>query len=329
MKALVTGGGGFLGTRICQMLRERGEEVVALGRNDYPHLQRQDIPTIRADLRDGDAINQACQGMDVVFHAGAVAGVWGKRETFWDINVGGTRNVIAACRSNGVPRLVFTSSPSAVAGAEDCCNVSESIEYPKRFLAHYPETKAAAEKDVLAANDDHLQTVALRPHLVWGPGDPHLFPRVVSRAKKGRLMQIGDGTNLVDITFVDNAVEAHLLACDALQKGAACAGKPYFISQGEPVRLWSWLADVLRRADLPVPKRRISYKMAKRLGAFSEWSYGLLGIEKEPLLTRFVVAQMATSHYFDISAARSDLGYKARISTSDGIGQLVEYLKQL
>ncbi|MFQ5591575.1 MAG: NAD-dependent epimerase/dehydratase family protein, partial [Phycisphaerae bacterium] len=251
MKALVTGGGGFLGTAIARALHARGDSVLALGRHDYPQLERLGIRTVRANLCDADAVSGACAGMDVVFHAGALTGIWGPRRAFWETNVTGTKNVIGACRTHGVKKLVYTSSPSVVFGARALNGVNESQPYPRRFLAAYPRSKAAAEQMVLASNDPSLATVALRPHLIWGPGDPHLIPRVIERARKGRLVQVGDGKTLVDICYVDNAARAHLLAADALEPGAKCAGRAYFISQGEPVALWPWLNHILGSLAIP------------------------------------------------------------------------------
>ncbi|MCP4592311.1 MAG: NAD-dependent epimerase/dehydratase family protein, partial [bacterium] len=245
MRALVTGGGGFLGSAIARMLHGRGDEVTVLGRNRYPHVEREGIRGIQGDLRDPKAVERAAVGMDVVFHVGAIAAVWGPRSLFWDTNVGGTRNVLAACRAAGVSRLVYTSTPSVVFGRGDLCGVDESTPYPDKYLAHYPASKAIAEREVLAANGPELSTVALRPHLIWGPGDPHLIPRVLDRAARGRLVQIGDGRNQIDITYIDNAAEAHVLAADRLRPGAACAGRAYFISQGNPVALWPWLGEIL------------------------------------------------------------------------------------
>lgn len=322
MKALVTGGGGFVGTRIAQMLIERGDDVLVLGRSRYPHHDAAGIATVQADLRDAGAVARACAGVDVVFHAGGLTGVWGKRNTFHDINVGGTSNVIEACRRNGVGRLVFTSSPSVVFGTDDICGADESRPYPARYLAVYPETKAEAERAVLAANGPGLSTVAIRPHLVWGPGDSNLIPRVLARARAGRFLQVGDGKNLVDITYIDNAAEAHLLAADVLAPGSPCAGRAYFISQGEPVSFWPWINGVLAAVGVPQVSKAISYKKAHRIGATLEFVYRCLRIQKEPIMTRFVASQLAKSHYFNISAARRDLGYVPRISTEEGVRRL-------
>lgn len=323
MKALVTGGGGFLGGRIVAMLHARGDEVTALGRRKYPHLTENGIATLQADLRDADAMAEACRGMDVVFHVAAATDLWGKRKPIWEINVDGTRNVIAGCRRHGVRRLVFTSTPSAVFGKQALCGVDESQPYPARHLAHYQASKAAAERLVTQANGDGLVTVTLRPHLVWGPGDPHLVPRIIERARRGKLIQVGDAGTRVDITYIDNAAEAHLLACDALTAQAACAGRVYFISQGEPVMLWKWLGELLERVGAPPITRSISYGMARAIGAVNERVCGLLFPDREPSMTRFLAAQLGKSHYFDISAARRDLGYVPRISTAEGMERLI------
>ncbi len=322
MKALVTGGGGFLGSRISRMLRERGDEVTVLGRSVYPQLETVGIRTIRGDVRDAAVVRAACQNVDTVFHCAAKAGVWGPRREYLSINVGGTRNVLDACRANGVSKLVYTSTPSVVFGKDDLCGVDESQPYPDGYLAAYPETKAAAERMVLAANGPHLATIALRPHLIWGPGDPHLIPRVLDRARRGRLVRVGDGRNLVDITYVENAALAHVLAADVLGPGGRCAGKAYFLSQGEPVCLWSWIDTILAAAGLPRVTRSVSFRTAYLAGAAMEVLYRSLWLATEPPMTRFVATQLAKAHYFNISAARVDIGEFVRVTAAVGVERL-------
>jgi nucleoside-diphosphate-sugar epimerase len=323
MKVLVTGGGGFLGSNLCRKLLTEGFDVLAVGRRRYPELEAQGIECRVVDLRDGAAVDDACRHQDVVFHVGAMAGIWGPRRQFWETNVDGTRHVIDACRRHNVGRLVYTSSPSVVFGEEELCGVTESQPYPSSYLATYPETKALAERMVLDANGPALTTVALRPHLIWGPGDPHLLPRVVDRARRGQLRQVGDGRNLVDIIYIDNAVEAHTLAAAALNPQAACAGRAYFISQGEPVLLWPWLNDILVRVGVQPVHRSVSYSAARRVGAVLEFAYRLGRLRAEPKMTRFLAAQLAKSHYFDISAARQDLGYYPKVSTATGVQRVI------
>jgi nucleoside-diphosphate-sugar epimerase len=323
MRALITGGGGFLGGHIARLLHERGDEVVAVGRRAYPLLERMGAGTIQADLRNPDAIARACEGIDCVFHVGALVGIWGRRADYWRTNVEGTRNVIEGCRRHGVRKLVYTSSPSVVFDEGELCGVDESQPYPLRYLAAYPETKAAAERLVLAANGPTLATIALRPHLIWGPGDPHLIPQVVSQARERRLVQVGEGTSRVDITYIDNAAEAHVRAADALGPSAPCAGRAYFVSQGEPVLLWPWLNDILSAVGVPAVTRSISYRTAYWLGAVLEAAHRAVGSRRQPWMTRFLATQLSKSHYFDISAARRDLGYQPTIPTSEGLRRLL------
>ncbi|RME37786.1 MAG: NAD-dependent epimerase/dehydratase family protein, partial [Planctomycetota bacterium] len=318
----------FLGEHIVRRLCERGDEVVVLGRRSYPHLERLGVRCLRGDVRDPAAVIRAVRGADVVFHAAALTGVWGRRRDFQSINVGGTKNILAACRKEGVPRLVFTSSPSVVFGRDDLCGVDESQPSPRRFLAPYPESKAEAERLVLCADGESLATIALRPHLIWGPGDPHLIPRVIERARRGKLKQVGKGTNRVDLTYIDNAVEAHLLAADRLAPGSPCAGKAYFISDGAPVLLWDWINDLLHRLGIPPVRRRVSYRAAYAAGAVLETLHGLFLPQREPPMTRFVASQLSKSHYFNIKAAKRDFSYRPIVTPEDGMERLVRWLKE-
>jgi nucleoside-diphosphate-sugar epimerase len=329
MKALVTGGGGFLGRYIVEKLMARGDSVRALGRSRYPELEKLGVETVQADLRDQAAVVKACERVDVVFHAAALPAIWGKWEDFYGINVEGTKNVLAGCREHGVSRLVYTSTPSVVFDQSDLCNVNETYPYPNRYNCYYPMTKAIAERLAIEANGkDGLLTTSLRPHLVWGPRDKHLIPRVLQRARAGQLFIVGDGTNKVDITCVENAADAHLLAADHLRVGSPVAGQIYFISQGEPVVLWDFINRLLERLGIPKITKAISYGTAKSIGAVLELVYKVLSLNGEPRMTRFLAAQLARSHYFDISKARCDFGYSPRITTSEGLERLVDYIQR-
>ncbi len=328
MKILVTGGGGFLGRYIVRLSRERGDTVSILGRSEQPDLAAQGVEVIRGDIADSVVVMNACRNCDAVIHVAANAGVWGGWESFFQPNVVGTRNVIAACRKHHIQRLVYTSTPSVVYTGEPIAGADESLPYGRNWLCHYPHTKAIAEKELLEANDPgRLRTIALRPHLIWGVGDPHLIPRVVARARSGRLRIVGEGTNRVDITHVENAARAHLLALDALDSDEH-AGKAYFISQGEAVFLWKWINELLGKLSEPTIKKSISLPVAYALGALFEGVYRTFRVEREPPMTRFVAIELAKDHYFDIAAARNDLGYSPIRSTSEGVDQLVEHLKR-
>ena len=319
MKALVTGGGGFLGGAVVRALLARGDKVRSLTRSSYPWLSEIGVEQTGGDLTDLSAVERAVAGCDVVIHVAAKAGVWGRYADYIATNVTGTANVIAACRSQGVRKLVYTSTPSVVHNGGDIEGANESLPYPKHFEAYYPETKAMAERAVLAANGPELATVSLRPHLIWGPGDPHLIPRVLARAKAGKLRRVGTRDVKVDVTYVDNAADAHLLAADRLSIGSRIAGKAYFISNDEPVVLWEFLNRILTDQGLPPVTKSVPVWLARSAGWTMEVLYRTLSLAGEPTMTQFVAGQLSTSHWYDITAAKRDLGYVPRISTEDGL----------
>lgn len=322
MKALVTGGGGFLGGALVRRLLAGGHQVRSLARGEYPELAKAGAEVRRGDLADAAAVDAAVEGVDIVFHVGAKAGVWGPYEEYRSSNVVGTENVLAACRRHGVRKLVYTSSPSVVGGHGDLENADESTPIPARHAAHYPATKAVAEKAVLAADGPDLSTVALRPHLIWGPGDNHILPRLKAQAERGALRRISGRPCLVDATYIDNAVDAHLLAAERLAPGAACAGKAYFISNGEPTELWTLVAGMLEAVGAPPPTKSMSPRMAHVAGAVLEALYTVLPLKGEPRMTRFMAEELTTHHWFDLTAAKRDLGYEPRISTKEGLRRL-------
>ncbi len=330
MKALVTGGGGFLGRYIVEKLLQRGDRVRILARGHYPDLERAGVEGVQADIRDASRVAEACAGIDVVFHVAAFPAIWGKWKDFYGINFEGTKNVVAGSVVHGVGRLVYTSTPSVVFDGSNLCGINETYPYPQRYICHYPATKAMAERYVIAANGNQgLLTTALRPHLVWGPGDRHLIPPVLNRARAGRLFIVGDGSNQVDITYVENAAEAHLQAVDHLQPGSPVAGQVYFISQGEPVVLWDFINQILERLGIPRVTRRIPCSIVRVLGAGLEVLYNMLRLSAEPPMTRFLATHLARSHYFDISKARQHFGYHPRITIIEGLERLVSPLRRL
>jgi 2-alkyl-3-oxoalkanoate reductase len=311
---------------VVEQLAARGDEVRAFARGRYPELEALGVESVQGDIRDADAVTAACRGVEAVIHTAAIAGIWGPWDFYYGINTLGTQNVVAACRKHGVGRLVYSSSPSVTFDGGDQEGVDESAPYPDRWLCHYPHTKALAEQHVLSAGGDDLLTCSLRPHLIWGPRDQHLIPRLLDRARRGKLIRVGDGRNLIDMIYVENAAAAHLQALDALRPGSPVCGRAYFISQGAPVNCWEWINEVLALANLPPVKRSISFPTAWRLGRAMELAYGAFRIQSEPRMTRFLAAQLAKHHYFDISRARSDFGYRPEISTEEGMRRLREWL---
>ena len=323
MKVLITGGGGFLGSSLAKKLLSLGNEVTILGRRSYPEFEKM-FYCIQTDVRDLSSVVKALEGQEVVFHTAAIPGIWGAYKDFYRTDVQGTQNVIFACHKNKVKKIIYTSSPSVVFGQKDIEGVGEKTSYPDEYLCHYPKTKAIAEQMVMEANGcKGLATVCIRPHLIWGPGDPYLLPRIVERVKNRKLIRVGEGTNLVDMTYIDNAVEAHIKACENLDLNSPVAGKCYFVSDDKPVLLWEWIEEVLIQLKLPGVTKSISFKHAFRLGKILEIFYKILLIKKEPPMTRFLATQLAKSHYFNIAQSKQDFGYKPLVTNEEGIKRLV------
>lgn len=330
MPTLVTGGGGFLGRYIVEKLLDRGERVRIFSRGEYPDLQQLGVEIVRGDIRNKEQVAAATKGIDTVFHTAAVPGIWGPWSLYHEVNTIGTRHVIDACIGNGVGRLIYTSSPSVVYDGRPHVNADESLPYPTRWLCHYPHSKALAEQAVLQANGQSgLLTVSLRPHLIWGPRDNHLIPRLIRRAQAGRLVRIGDGRNLVSTSYVENAADAHLQAADALRPGAPSAGNAYFINEPEPVNLWDWVNRILELAGLPPVRRRIGAGPARLIGGILEGVYGLCRLSGEPPMTRFLASQLSQSHSYSIESARRDFRYLPTISFEEGMRRLAGDLRHI
>ncbi len=360
---LVTGGTGFLGRHLVERLLAAGRPVTVLARRPAPDLVARGVRFVAADLDDAAAVAAACVGMETVFHVAAKVGVWGRYDDFHRANVFGTRAILAGCRAHGVKHLVYTSTPSVVYNGRDLAGADESLPLTTACPSAYPLTKAIAEREVLAADSLALRTVALRPHLIWGVGDPHLVPRILARARAGRLRIVGPGRNRVDMVHVANAADAHLLAEAALRQsnllgyvapaaaggGApergpaaaakgnpigyfagdrpAAAGRAYFITNGEPVALWEWINGLLVALGEPPLTRRISLGAASAVGGVCEALWRVLPLRGEPPMTRFVAAELAKDHWFSIAAARRDLGYVPKVTMAQGTAELVASLR--
>jgi nucleoside-diphosphate-sugar epimerase len=322
---LVTGGGGFLGSAIAAALAARGDRVRSFSRRPHPRLKALGVEHVLGDITDAPALERACAAMDAVFHTAAKPPPWGDARDYHRTNVVGTENVIAACRRSCVARLIHTSTPSVVFDGRDLEGVDESAPYPARYTACYPLTKARAEQAVIRAGAGALKTIVLRPHQIWGPDDPHFTPRIIARA--GKLRRIGDGRNRVDTTYIDNAAQAHLLAADALKANPGLSGRVYFISQGEPLPAWEMIDAILQAAGLGPVQGQIGHRTAWMLGLILEKVYGWLRLPGEPPMTRFVADALAKAHWFDIGAARRDLGYAPRVSTAEGLERLAAWLQ--
>lgn len=322
MKILVTGGSGFLGGAICTRLLARGDEVLACQRGSSDRLEQLGVSIVRGSIADPELLEHALHGVGAVIHTAAKAGIWGSYDEYYQTNVTGTANVIAACYRNGVGKLVFTSSPSVVHAGGDIEGGDESLPYPDHFNSPYPATKALAEQQVMAADGPDLHTVSLRPHLIWGPGDNHLLPHLMERAKTGKLKLPGPD-KLIDTIYIENAAKAHLLALDKLSTDPqAVGGKTYFITNDEPVSQREIIGGLLRAAGLEVDIQAISPRIAMAAGTVFETVWKLFRLKSEPPVTRWSAEHLSTAHWYDISAARQDLGYVAGVSIDEGLSML-------
>ena len=326
MRILVTGGGGFVGGYIIDLLLKRGYAVRSFGRSPQSKLKAKGVEIVRGDLSNMESVRTACQGVDAVFHVAAKAGIWGSWESYYNANVIGTRHVLEACRAEDIRRLVYTSTPSVVFNGEAIRGGDQNMPYGCNWLCHYAHTKALAEQEALSANTDSLRVVALRPHLIFGPGDPHLLPRVVGSVLSGRLRIIGNGLNRVDVAYVEDVATAHLNAFDALEK-SRCAGRAYFISQGEPVQLWPWLNQILKSLGHPPITRRIAPTTAYALAGVLEGIWKLFAKKGEPPITRFVAIELAKDHYFDPHPATRDLDFLPKVSMDVALKKTINDLK--
>jgi nucleoside-diphosphate-sugar epimerase len=326
VRALVTGAGGFLGGAVARALLARGNDVVSVARGDYPALRELGVQTVRGDLAEPGVALAAAEGCDVVVHVAAKAGIWGPAADYERSNVDATRRVVEACRTLGIERLVHTSTPSVVHAGASLRGGDESLPYATRFSSPYPRTKVVAEQVVLAAADERLGTVSLRPHLVWGPGDTQLVPGILARARAGRLRFVDGGDAVVDTTYVDDAVAAHLCAVDRVAPGAACSGRPYFISSADPRPVREVVNTILAAAGLPPERRSVPLPVAVGAGAVVEGVWRLLRRQDDPPMTRFLARQIGTDHWFDVSAARRDLGWDPVVGLDEGFRRLADWL---
>jgi nucleoside-diphosphate-sugar epimerase len=321
VRVLVTGGGGFLGQHIVKKLLGRGYTVTSLSRGHYPILEEWGATSIRGSLSDVSIVKEALRNQDAVFHVASKVAMWGSYKDFYDTNVTGTLNLLAASQEQGIKTFIYTSTPSVVFGEGSIKGGDERLPYPKKTYSRYAKTKALAEKEVLKANGPQFRTVSLRPHLVFGPGDQNLIPRLLNSAKKNKLKIVGEGNNKVDVLYVENAADAHLCALDSLlMKESRCAGEAYFIGQG-PISLWPFINSILKSHGIAEVQRKVSFKKAFLAGAMIEFILNLLRIYKvHPPMTRFVALQLAKHHYFKHEKALKDLGWEPKISIEEALG---------
>ena len=366
MKALVTGGGGFLGRRVVQRLLDDGVEPISFSRSAHDELAKLGVEQRLGNLDSFDDVDAAVKGCDAVFHVAAFPSVVMDPTPYYRTNLLGTRNVVAACLKEKVRKLVYTSTQCVANTIESQEGIDESTPFAPRFLCWYQMTKAVSEQLVRAANyapwtddydfggldfspgnfrrlnprvniatsrrdstrEDALLTVALRPHLIWGPGDRHLVTRMIERSRSRRLVRVGDGKNLIATIYVDNCADAHKLACDALVPGTVVPGSVYYVAQEKPMNCWSWIDELLALVHEPPVTSSVSFKTAWRCGAVLEKVYSLLRLKGEPTMTRFLATQLAKSYWFDTTRAKNELGFVPKISNEEGMRRLAEFVEE-
>lgn len=329
MKALVTGATGFLGGALARRLHRMGWDVTATGRNleAGKRLEEAGLRFRPADLTDQGAIFNLCIGRDMVFHCGGLASFWGWYQDFYDANVTGTENIVAGCLQHGVSRLIHVSTPSIYFGEDDSrLNVREDAPLPEVPINDYVKTKLLAEASIDEAHEQGLPVVTVRPRALFGPGDRAILPRVIARLAQRRLPIIGDGENLTDLTYIENAVDALILCAEA---PPGILGKKYNITNGEPVKVWPMIHRLCDALGYPYPPRKVPVSAAYKVAATLENIARLLPNSPEPPLTRYTVSILSNSATLDIGAAKRDLGYVPRVTMDQGFERFVAWWKEM
>ena len=320
----MTGTGSLLLGGLASELLRRGDEVVCLQRRPAAFMGHQNAHEVLADICNTDAVALAAKGCDAIIHGAARVGVVGSQKEFYDTNVHGTENILRAAEQQSISRLVFVSTPSVAHTGASLVGAPAGQAEIGRSRSYYAESKAIAERTVLNARNSQLAVVAIRPHLVWGPGDTQLVGRIVERAKSGRLAVVGTGNALVDSTYIDNAISAHIAALDALHIGSACDGKAYVVSNGEPRTVNELMRSMCESAGVPFEPRHLSLTLGIRLGSLVERLWPLMQ-SSEPPITRFIAEQLGTAHWFDQRVVHNDLKWAPSVTLDEGFKQLTQW----
>ncbi|MEN9564269.1 MAG: hypothetical protein RIR73_2513 [Chloroflexota bacterium] len=326
MKTLVTGATGFLGGALTYRLHSMGWEVTALGRNPAKlnQLEEDGIRVVRADISKKDEVSASFSDFELVFHCAAFPSPWGGFEKFYQANVIGTRNIVQACMDHNVSRLVYVSTPSIYFNYSSRVGVKETDPLPEP-ISNYAHTKLLAEEEVDKGSAQGLAVVSIRPRAIFGEGDTVIFPRLIPRLQSGRLPILGDGENVVDLTYIQNVVDALLLCAESPKN---TLGKKYSISNGEPVKIWKLIERICDELGYPHPSRKVSYKTANTAATVLEFLYSLIPYSPEPPLTRVSVSMMANNTTLDISAAKVELGYQPKVSVEEGVRRFLKWWKE-
>jgi nucleoside-diphosphate-sugar epimerase len=324
VRIFVTGASSLIGASVANLLTSRGDQVVAFQRSSASGLATQ-VEERLGDVSNAPEVHGAMSGCDAVVHLAAKVGVIGERSEYASVNIDGTQHVLDAARLHGIERVVHVSSPSVAHDGTAIIGGGADAAILEHRNAWYSETKAIAEARALAANDQDMGVVVIRPHLVWGPGDTQLVGRIVERSAAGRLALVGGGRALVDTTYIDNASAALVAALDAVRPGAPCAGKAYVVANGEPRPIRELVAGICEAAGVPFSPREVSLNTARRVGSAIDRVWPHLGRSDEPPLTRFLADQLGTAHWFDPRPVQRDLNWTPSVSIDDGLARLAEW----
>lgn len=325
MQILLTGATGFLGQAIAVALKDQGHSVRAIVRTDSRELAKLGIDQRHGQITAFDQVCSAADGCDAIVHSAGCSDPLASIEQLHDANVRSTDCMLGACELLGIPRLLLTSCANVVIGATDLENADERQVYPQQWISAYPHTKALAEQRVLAANSAQLATSVLRPHLLWGAGESRLLPALLDLARRGKLRLFGEPDRKIDPCHIDNAAHAHALAVAKLEPGSAIAGKRYFIGQGEPMSIENFLNALLRAGGFPPEKRRMNAITARALATAAK-----AGADStSPLINPYLLELFSHSSWFNLAAAKRDLGYAPKLSTAEGMSRLFTALTRV
>lgn len=319
MKVLLTGSSSLLGAQTVRSLVQRGDTVAVMQRRASAVAEELELTQHLGDVVDPQVAAAAVEGADTVIHLAARVGVVGTRRQFFDTNVVGTRVVLAAAKDAGVQRFVFVSSPSVAHTGRALAGCGAQPADPRHAKGEYSKSKALAEKEVLAADGTGITTIAVRPHLVWGPGDTQLVGRIVERARQGRLALVAGGRPLIDTTYLDNAVDALVAAADRAEAGH---GRAFIVSNGEPRTVEEMIARICEAAGERPPERSVPRAAAWMAGAVAETAWKVAGRDDDPPMTRFLAGQLGTAHWFDLRETREVLQWQPAVSLDEGFARL-------
>jgi nucleoside-diphosphate-sugar epimerase len=315
MRVLVTGSTSLLGGTIVKQLIAHGDDVAVFQRRP----SGLDALEYLGDVADADAVSKAMNGVESVVHVAGLVSVSGGWESFESTNVVGTTNVIDAARRGDVSRFVLISSPSVAYAGKSLVGVPAGPADPNKARGHYARSKAIAERTALAADSPDMSVVAIRPHLIWGPGDTQLVGRIVDRAKTGRLAIVGTGAALIDTIYIDNAADA---AIAALDRATDLGGRSFVVTNGQPRPIGELINRIVMAAGLDLPRFKVPYQVAKAGGSVAERIWEHRSVDTEPPMTSFLAEQLGTAHWFDQRETRKALDWVPSVSLAEGFTRL-------